>query len=75
MTEMFIVGLEMYDAATDILSDDEMEVFNRLRDGMQIDLNEIKIVIKLVLRELMWCKLWSSMRKIEVEFGYVCQKQ
>ncbi len=72
VTKLFIVSLEIYDDTkiSDVLSDYEIEVFHSLRDGMQINLNEIKIVVKLVLREVLWCKLCSFMRKIEIEFGY-----
>lgn len=72
VTELFVESLEIYgyNEISGVLSDYEIEVFNSLMDGMQINLDEIKVVAKLVLREVMWCKLCSSMRKIEIDFGY-----
>ncbi|MGM9552534.1 MAG: hypothetical protein ACI3XA_09805 [Clostridia bacterium] len=70
VTKMHIVGLERHDER-DIsdLSDREKTLLRNIRNGMGLNLDEIKTVVKLVLRELMWCKL-CSFAEMEINFGY-----
>lgn len=56
-----ITGLEIYEEVDELISN--------LTDGMMLSIGEIKVVIKHVLREQIWCKLVFG-ENFFVHFGY-----
>lgn len=43
---------------------------NSLKNGDKIDIHELKLYLRLILRECFWCRLLDVPSLIQVEFGY-----
>ena len=52
------------------LSTEERNILSKIANNLCINLHEIECVVRMVLRELLWCRLCSDMDNIEIEFGY-----
>lgn len=51
------------------ISDELMYCYNNTKEGDLVNVMELKNIIKLILRENMWCKL-ELKKKILIHFGY-----
>lgn len=52
------------------LSIKEEIAINSLKNGDRIDIHDLQLYIKLVLRECFWCKFVDADSSIQIEFGY-----
>ncbi len=68
--ELMIAGLERYYDDTDIydLSYDEQKLLTQIKDNMSVRWDTVELIIKMALRENLWCVLKSE--KVEIQFGY-----
>ena len=69
VTNLIVYNLEKYENIEDFLSFDKA-FFEKLTDNICLSLDEIEKIVSLALREVLWCKLCSINRNIEIEFGY-----
>ena len=69
MTNLIVYNLEKYGNIEDFLSFDKA-FFEKLTDNICLSLDEIEKIVSLALREVLWCKLYSINRNMEIEFGY-----
>ena len=53
-----------------IFSQEDAEFYQRIKNDMRLNSDDIKKIIKLGLRECMWCELWSKEGTIKIDFGY-----
>ena len=71
ISQMTICGLEKNsDMEEFIFSPEEKNVFDKVCNNFCAELHEIEIIVRLVLREVIWCNLLSDIGNIEIEFGY-----
>ena len=54
----------------DSLSDDEKRFIENIEEGLLITIDKIKLLSKMILRELIWAKLESIDGNFAIEFGY-----
>ncbi len=64
------IGVEKYETIKDEKVPDELRsLYKRVKKGLCIYKNEMRILLKLILRNYFWCKLEHS-DKMFVHFGY-----
>lgn len=66
-----VINLEKYadlDNSDKHISQAMHKTFDHLRDDIEIEINEVNLVARLILREKLWCKLES--KNMFVHFGY-----
>lgn len=51
-------------------NDQEMKLYCQLCDNCLIPVNHFAYVLKMILRELVWCRIYAPDKKIAIEFGY-----
>ncbi len=64
-----VSNLEKFDVG-DKMDDSLKELYNKIESNSAFDLNEIDNIIKLILREYIWCELESLKGDIKIKFGY-----
>lgn len=52
------------------LSADEKDIIKEINNDKYLDLKKSEKIIRLVLREMLWCKFCSELKDIKIEFGY-----
>lgn len=52
------------------LTDSEKELYEKANNNVRIRNHDLEAIIKLLLRECLWCKLSSTIPKISIEIGY-----
>lgn len=69
-SKLLIDGLETYYDNTDVsaLSFDESELLAEIKNTMYVNKDKLELLIRMALREYLWCKLKSE--RVEIEFGY-----
>ena len=70
ISTLMINCLEKYYDVSDetYFSPDEKELLAEIKDNMNVSKDKIENLIRMTLRELLWCKLKSE--RVEIEFGY-----
>ena len=70
ISTLMINCLEKYYDVSDetYFSPDEKELLAEIKDNMNVSKDKLETLIRMALRELLWCKLRSE--KVEIEFGY-----
>jgi hypothetical protein len=65
-----VVDLENHNIVNenDLFSEDMIKVYKSLKNGQLLTKEKVKIVSRLILRELLWCKLESQ--DMYIHFGY-----
>lgn len=53
-----------------LITEAEKAIYNSLSEGVAFEKNTVKEVIKLVLREFVWCQLYSPIKHFIIKFGY-----
>lgn len=48
----------------------DAEFVSQIKNGLRLDMTEIKKTVMLVLRDCFWCELLSETGKVKIEFGY-----
>lgn len=49
---------------------DEKDIIKEINNDKYLDLKKSEKIIRLVLREMLWCKFCSELKDIKIEFGY-----
>lgn len=52
------------------LSSDEKDIIKEINNDKYLDFKKSEKIIRLVLREMLWCKFCSELKDIKIEFGY-----
>ena len=65
-----IDSLEKYECRTfsDLSIDETLKLYNKVKNGMTISQDNIEVLLRLILREVIWCKLLNN--DMFVHFGY-----
>lgn len=48
----------------------DAEFVSQIKNGLRLDMTEIKKTVMLVLRDCFWCELLSETGEVKIEFGY-----
>lgn len=71
ISKMTVCKLEKNDCIEEyILSQKDKELYATIFDFSKLVLNDVETIIRLALRELIWCTLSCHTKKLEIEFGY-----
>ena len=79
LDSLFVMELEKYSKVLNIsetnkknslYTPDIFEVFNKVEEGSELDNKMIENIIKLILRENLWCGLYSRKIHFIIKFGY-----
>lgn len=71
ISKMTICGLEKNDVGEeDFFSPEERSFFSRIENNFRIEIHEIELMIRLALREMVWCSLLTNEGNVRIEFGY-----
>lgn len=70
ISELIVRDLEKDEKTEFGLSFEEKQLFEEITNNEHINLYKAEPLIRLVLREMLWCRLCSDLEDVKIEFGY-----
>jgi hypothetical protein len=65
-----VVGLEKYDIESKVLDETMQDVGEKVENSATFHVRDLSSLLKLILREYLWCELHSPDEAVKVKFGY-----